>query len=218
MAYAPVAGRAGLPRPFPIRGRKPLAGRLRHEVPRALLLLLAVLLVASAGPVAAMLVAPKADVTGLSDHPVMGRMPGSLIAGGVRRDFARIGYPRELGGRRKEVTASGTAEGAAWNLVYWSPPDVGPDAATAVYRRNPEKLGFGIVLDEADPRGVSCKGIEQLAGGDFPPLSWPIHLLVGLGRLGGRETLVAAYAFTARTTWGKGQLALPAGGRIGCGG
>ncbi len=145
---------------------------------------------------------PQADAPGLSDHPVIGRIPGSLIAGGVKRDFARIGYPERLDARGLKAEASGVAEGEAWVLTYWLPPDIGPDAAAAIYRSNLEKLGFEIILDRQDPKGRSYKALEPLAEVDFPPLSRPIHMLVARGRLNGREALVAVYPFTARTTWG----------------
>ncbi len=165
--------------------------------------LLALVLLFVCAPADARLRVPEADSPGVADHPVIGRIPGSLIAAGSHRKFARIGYPERMDASGRKVEAAGQAEGEAWDLVYWLPADIGPDAAAAIYRKNLEKLGLEILIDQDDPKGLAYKALEPLAGVDFPPLSRPIHMLVARGKLRGRDAVVAVYAFTAKTTWGK---------------
>jgi len=129
---------------------------------------------------------PKRDLPGSQDHPALGRIPGSVIGQFEHRRFGRLKYPLAL--TRRGIGEVGSAEGELWRIDYYVSGDLGPDGAAAVYRRNLEQLGFRVL---------------RRIGEDFPPLSRPIHILVGKGRLRGRDATVAVYAYTVTTTWGK---------------
>ncbi len=145
---------------------------------------------------------PTRDVAGSQDHPALGRIPGAVIGQFEHRRFGRLKYPLAL--TRRGIGEVGSAEGELWRIDYYLPGDLGPDGAAAVYRRNLERLDFRLLLDEEDPKGrISLTRVERRIGEDFPPLSRPIWILVGKGRLRGREATVVVYAYTVTTTWGK---------------
>ncbi len=145
---------------------------------------------------------PKHDVPGSQDHPALGRVPGAVIGRFEHRRFGRLKYPLAL--TRRGIGEVGTAKGELWRIDYYLPGDLGPDGAAEVYRQNLEQLGFDLLLDEEDSRGlISLTRNKQRIGEDFPPLSRPILMLVGKGRLRGRDAAVVVYAYTVTTTWGK---------------
>ncbi len=144
------------------------------------------------------------DAAGSADHPELGRIPGALIHQYKYHRFGIVNFPLAMD--RRGIKEVGRAEGEVWKIKYYLPSDMGPDGAAAIYRRNLEERGFQIVVDHVDPDGVTALSREEKKIGEkFPPLSHPIHILVGKGTLRGGEVTVVVYAFTERTTWGDHQ-------------
>lgn len=133
------------------------------------------------------------DVSGASDHPAIGRIPGSVILDYKHKDFAAAAYPARL--LRHEFETK-EAEGEYWRIVYQLPVKIDPSGAMAIYRRNLEGAGLKVVWSGRVSL-LRLSDLWNILGEEWtrgnPPRD--VRALVAEGELGGRRAVVQVYAY-----------------------
>ncbi len=171
---------------------------MRHRFPiaaRILLLLLVLGMAASSGPASAGRDAEEGgDVPGASDHPALGRVPGSVIVLYERRDYEVLRFPLANEGSR--VTKVGEAAGEAWRFAYRLPASSGPAKAVAVYEKRLREMGFQL-LYRCDRQGYGFYNYLRRETGEpkWGRALGDLYCRVMRGELEGRPTVVAVYGY-----------------------
>lgn len=171
--------------------------------------------------------APKRDVAGSADHPVLQRFTGSVLAGYAQQDWAQTRFPDASGVSKTEndkFARPVTLEGKVTRLFYLSPLNKSP---LEVFRNHQQALaaaGFKTVWqceNEAQgcakayfalDDGTRAKGMSWAEGdvpgatGDSRTSAWPLamsithdegRMLVGTLSQGGRTLHLLLYTSMA---------------------
>ena len=131
---------------------------------------------------------------GASDHPALGRIPGSVIALYEHRDFEVLRFPLANEGSR--VTKVGEAAGEAWRFAYRLPAGSGPAKAVAVYEKRLREMGFQL-LYRCDRQSYGFYNYLRRETGEpkWGRALGDVNCRVMRGELEGRPTVVALYGY-----------------------
>ncbi len=143
---------------------------------------------------------PSSDVPGSSDHPLLGRPEGSVIAGFSKKDFDSIRMPLEIDYRRGKVVKHREFEGKIYRIYYVMPGKISPLAVQKAYENKLKQKGFKTVYKCYPCSRFSAimvtelaeKGIEQ-NWGVLPPRKLGFILMEG--EYEGKRTYVGVYSY-----------------------
>ena len=85
---------------------------------------------------------PKADIKRGQDHPLVGRVKGSFLAGYAVKDFDVLKVPLKFSFQRSKVLKVKELEGKIYYLYYAVSPRVTPVAVQRTYLRSLKAKGF----------------------------------------------------------------------------
>lgn len=165
---------------------------MTHLARAALALLLPLSLAA-----AALAAAPKADVSGSADHPVLKRFTGSVLAGYAQQDWDQRSFPDASGVSKSEDKFAHPVllEGKATRLFYVSPVGKSPLEVFRNYQQALNGAGFKTTWQcESEAQGCTkayfaLNGYERAKGmawaaGDLPSAepgsrsAWPLAMAI----------------------------------------
>lgn len=173
--------------------------------------------------------APRADVPGAKDHPVLQRFSGSLLVGYAQQDWEQRQFPDARGAARDDNRFANpvNVEGKLTRLFYLAPPGKGPLEVFRNYQQALQAAGFKTTWScETEAQGCArayfaLDGYERAKGmrwaeGDLPGIdadykgsSWNLEMslsyeqgrmLVGTLSNSGRTLQLLLYTSVADNT------------------
>ena len=144
---------------------------------------------------------PASDKKGSQDHPAVGRVDGTRIAGYSVKDYGVLKVPTKIDYSWGRVKKFRELEGKVFRIYYVGPASLSPVAVHRAYKRGLRGKGFKLLYEcvpcTRSDAGLFMELIQKLGEPKWdalPPNR--INFLLMKGSYKGRDTYVALYTYS----------------------